>query len=188
MDQGSQTEESGEQDYVGHVDVIAESAAASGVTMETEETVEGMDVEEEETSTVDASSLIEEGGQTTQQGTVTEVVQGSGDVMATVELSTEATALQAAVEALVSASQQQMVTHEESAATGKEIFGDEAAAASLMGASVVYPSVAEDKSRVADLAARMVAEEVESGEVQYVEEPSAVEETPTDADVEEQEV
>lgn len=94
VDQGSQTEETGETEF-NSVDVIAESAAASGVAMEQEEVETGMD---HESSTVDASSLM-----------------ADRDVeMTTIELSlppgTESheTALQAAVEALVSASQQQM--------------------------------------------------------------------------------
>lgn len=140
VDQGSQTDETGEQEdgYV-NVDVIAESAAASGVTMETEETVEAGIAGEsvEETSTVDASSLIPGEGQGNGQQ-VTEVVQASGEVeMATVELSLanaaaasghshDASALQAAVEALVSASQQQIAgaqeAMEEDASSGKEIF------------------------------------------------------------------
>ena len=161
VDQGSQTDETGEQEdgYV-NVDVIAESAAASGVTMETEETVEAGIAGEsvEETSTVDASSLIvadsQGGGQQ-----VTEVVQASGEVeMATVELSLangasghshDASALQAAVEALVSASQHQLAGAQEpmeegEASTGKEIFEgvtsqDAEGAAALM--AVYVPEV-----------------------------------------------
>ena len=161
VDQGSQTDETGEQEdgYV-NVDVIAESAAASGVTMETEETVEAGIAGEsvEETSTVDASSLIvadsQGGGQQ-----VTEVVQASGEVeMATVELSLangasghshDASALQAAVEALVSASQHQLTGAQEpmeegEASTGKEIFEgvtsqDAEGAAALM--AVYVPEV-----------------------------------------------
>lgn len=159
VDQGSQTDETGEQEdgYV-NVDVIAESAAASGVTMETEETVEagiaGESVEEE--STVDASSLIAEEGQGSGQQ-VTEVVQASGEVeMATVELSLanaaasthDASALQAAVEALVSASQHQIAgtqeVMEEDSTSGKEIFEgvtsqDAEGAAALM--AVYVPEV-----------------------------------------------
>ena len=143
VDQGSQTDETGEQEdgYV-NVDVIAESAAVSGVTMETEETVEAGIAGEgvEETSTVDASSLMGEGQADT--GPMTEVVQASGEVeMATVELSLanaaaaaaasgqshDASALQAAVEALVSASQHQIAgaqeaMEEEDSSSGKEIF------------------------------------------------------------------
>ncbi|XP_068686195.1 uncharacterized protein [Montipora capricornis] len=143
VDQGSQTDETGEQEdgYV-NVDVIAESAAVSGVTMETEETVEAGIAGEgvEETSTVDASSLMGEGQADTEQ--MTEVVQASGEVeMATVELSLanaaaaaaasgqshDASALQAAVEALVSASQHhiagaQEAMEEEDSSSGKEIF------------------------------------------------------------------
>ena len=139
VDQGSQTEETGEQEdgYI-NVDVIAESAAASGVTMETEETVEaGIAAENVEgTSTVDASSLISEEEAEGSGEQVTEVVQASGEVeMATVELSLanaaasahshDASALQAAVEALVSASQHQIATQEAmevEASSGKEIF------------------------------------------------------------------
>lgn len=169
VDQGSQTDETGEQEdgYV-NVDVIAESAAASGVTMETEETVEaGIATETVEgASTVDASSLIpgEEEEEEEAQGAaqqVTEVVQASGEVeMATVELSLanaaagsahshDASALQAAVEALVSASQQQIagVTQEameEDSTAGKEIFEgvtsqDAEGAAALM--AVYVPEV-----------------------------------------------
>lgn len=162
VDQGSQTDETGEQEdgYV-NVDVIAESAAASGVTMETEETVEtGIAGESvEETSTVDTSSLIvaesQAGGQQ-----VTEVVQASGEVeMATVELGLAnaasghshdtSSALQAAVEALVSASQHQLAGAQEpmeegDTSTGKEIFEgvtsqDAEGAAALM--AVYVPEV-----------------------------------------------
>ena len=136
VDQGSQTDETGEtEDGYVNVDVIAESAAASGVTMETEETVEaGIAAGSvQETSTVDASSLISEEGQL-EQGQerghqVTEVMQASSEVeMATVELSQEASALQAAVEALVSASQQQIggvvqePMEDDATATGKEMY------------------------------------------------------------------
>lgn len=101
VDQGSQTEETGETEF-NSVDVIAESAAVSGVAMETEEVETGMVGSADGSSTVDASSLMGDRVQ--------------GDVeMTTIELSLppgaethEATALQAAVEALVSASQQQM--------------------------------------------------------------------------------
>lgn len=166
VDQGSQTDETGEQEdgYV-NVDVIAESAAASGVTMETEETVEAGIAGEsvEEASTVDASSLMSEGQGNAEQ--VTEVVQASGEVeMATVELSLanaaaaaaasthshDASALQAAVEALVSASQHQMpgaqeaMDEEEDSSSGKEIFDgvtsqDAEGAAALM--AVYVPEV-----------------------------------------------
>lgn len=166
VDQGSQTDETGEQEdgYV-NVDVIAESAAASGVTMETEETVEAGIAGEsvEEASTVDASSLMSEGQGNAEQ--VTEVVQASGEVeMATVELSLanaaaaaaasthshDASALQAAVEALVSASQHQMpgaqeaMEEEEDSSSGKEIFDgvtsqDAEGAAALM--AVYVPEV-----------------------------------------------
>lgn len=166
VDQGSQTDETGEQEdgYV-NVDVIAESAAASGVTMETEETVEAGIAGEsvEEASTVDASSLMSEGEGNAEQ--VTEVVQASGEVeMATVELSLanaaaaaaasthshDASALQAAVEALVSASQHQMpgaqeaMEEEEDSSSGKEIFDgvtsqDAEGAAALM--AVYVPEV-----------------------------------------------
>lgn len=169
VDQGSQTDETGEQEdgYV-NVDVIAESAAVSGVTMETEETVEaGIAAETVEgASTVDASSLIpgeEEEEEEAQGGAqqVTEVVQASGEVeMATVELqlanaaagtahSHDASALQAAVEALVSASQHQIAgvtqeTMEEDSSAGKEIFEgvtsqDAEGAAALM--AVYVPEV-----------------------------------------------
>ena len=166
VDQGSQTDETGEQEdgYV-NVDVIAESAAASGVTMETEETVEaGIAAETVEgASTVDASSLIpgEEGEVQGGAQQVTEVVQASGEVeMATVELqlanaaagtahSHDASALQAAVEALVSASQHQIagVTQEameEDSSAGKDIFEgvtsqDAEGAAALM--AVYVPEV-----------------------------------------------
>lgn len=166
VDQGSQTDETGEQEdgYV-NVDVIAESAAASGVTMETEETVEaGVAAETVEgASTVDASSLIpgEEGEVQDGAQQVTEVVQASGEVeMATVELqlanaaagtahSHDASALQAAVEALVSASQHQIagVTQEameEDSSAGKDIFEgvtsqDAEGAAALM--AVYVPEV-----------------------------------------------
>ena len=165
VDQGSQTDETGEQEdgYV-NVDVIAESAAASGVTMETEETVEaGIAAETVEgASTVDASSLIpgEEGEVQGGAQQVTEVVQASGEVeMATVELqlanaaagtahSHDASALQAAVEALVSASQHQIagVTQEamEEDSSGKDIFEgvtsqDAEGAAALM--AVYVPEV-----------------------------------------------
>lgn len=162
VDQGSQTDETGEQEdgYV-NVDVIAESAAASGVTMETEETVEAGIAGEtvEETSTVDASSLIAGEGQDSGEQ-VTEVVQATGEVeMATVELSLanaaaasghshDASALQAAVEALVSASQHQIAgaqeAMEEDSSTGKEIFEgvtsqDAEGAAALM--AVYVPEV-----------------------------------------------
>lgn len=166
VDQGSQTDETGEQEdgYV-NVDVIAESAAASGVTMETEETVEAGIAGEsvEEASTVDASSLMSEGQGNAEQ--VTEVVQASGEVeMATVELSLanaaaaaaasshshDASALQAAVEALVSASQHQMsgaqeaMEEGEDSSSGKEIFDgvtsqDAEGAAALM--AVYVPEV-----------------------------------------------
>lgn len=169
VDQGSQTDETGEQEdgYV-NVDVIAESAAVSGVTMETEETVEaGIAAETVEgASTVDASSLIpgeEEEEEEAQGGAqqVTEVVQASGEVeMATVELqlanaaagtahSHDASALQAAVEALVSASQHQIAgvtqeTMEEDSSAAKEIFEgvtsqDAEGAAALM--AVYVPEV-----------------------------------------------
>jgi len=164
VDQGSQTDETGEQEdgYV-NVDVIAESAAASGVTMETEETVESGIADEsvEETSTVDASSLIAEGQGDGQQ--VTEVVHASGEVeMATVELSLanaaasghthDASALQAAVEALVSASQHQIAgaqeTIVEDSSSGKEIFEgvtsqDAEGAAALM--AVYVPEVKQQE-------------------------------------------
>ena len=155
VDQGSQTEESGDQDYAGHVDVIAESAAASGVRMETGGD-DSEDDEEEEASTVDTTSLVEEAGQTAAQTAVTEVVEGSGDVMATVELSTEATALQAAVEALVSASQQQLVTQEDPAAAA-------AAAASIIGTNVVYSAVPQEKAELEPPPAAAAQE------IQYVE-------------------
>lgn len=183
VDQGSQTDETGEQEdgYV-NVDVIAESAAASGVTMETEETVEaGIAAESVEgTSTVDASSLI--AGEDAQGGDqqVTEVVQSSGEVeMATVELSlanaaagsahSHDSALQAAVEALVSASQHQIgVTQEameEDASSAKEIFEgvtsqDAEGAAALM--AVYVPEVKQ-----AGVNLELVS--VDGSKVEYVE-------------------
>lgn len=124
VDQGSQTDETGEQEdgYV-NVDVIAESAAVSGVTMETEETVEaGIAAETVEgASTVDASSLIpgeEEEEEEAQGGAqqVTEVVQASGEVeMATVELqlANAAAAQMSSVHMLMQhAVQNKMITHQ----------------------------------------------------------------------------
>lgn len=183
VDQGSQTDETGEQEdgYV-NVDVIAESAAASGVTMETEETVEtGIAAESVEgTSTVDASSLIS--GEDAQGGgqQVTEVVQASGEVeMATVELSlanaaagsahSHDSALQAAVEALVSASQHQIgvaqEAMEEDASSGKEIFEgvtsqDAEGAAALM--AVYVPEVKQTE-------VNLELVNVDASKVEYVE-------------------
>ena len=182
VDQGSQTEETGEQEYGGSVDVIAESVAASGVTMDTEDSLDGG------ASTVDTSSLIpgavhHQGGEPGEVGhhseQITEVVQGSGDVeMATVELATDTTpvasALQAAVEALVSASQQHIAAeaievHAEDAqhSTAKQIFegvvptAEDGGGSSLIS-TVVYTTVSdvEGKEQAPDLAgATVVAEE-----------------------------
>lgn len=164
VDQGSQTEETGEQEYGGSVDVIAESVAASGVTMDTEDSLEGG------ASTVDTSSLIPGGvhqggepgevGHPTHSEQITEVVQGSGDVeMATVELATDstpvATALQAAVEALVSASQQHIAAeaievhaHEAQHGNAKQIYEGVVATAEDSGdapliSTVVYTTVSD---------------------------------------------
>ena len=177
VDQGSQTEETGEQEYGGSVDVIAESVAASGVTMDTEDSLD------EGTSTVDTSSLIagavHQGGEAVEMTSsheeqITEVVQGSGDVeMATVELATDSTpvntALQAAVEALVSASQQHIATgalevHTEGTQhnTAKQMF-DVVATAEDSGAgplisTVIYTTVgeAEVKEHAPELAGATV--------------------------------
>lgn len=195
VDQGSQTDETGEQEdgYV-NVDVIAESAAASGVTMETEETVEaGIAAESVEgTSTVDASSLIS--GEDAQGGgpQVTEVVQASGEVeMATVELSlanaaagsahSHDSALQAAVEALVSASQHQIgVTQEameEDSSSGKEIFEgvtsqDAEGAAALMAVYVPEVKQAEVNLELVNVDGSKVefVETTEEGDQEMVEE------------------
>jgi len=201
VDQGSQTDETGEQEdgYV-NVDVIAESAAASGVTMETEETVEaGIAAESVEgTSTVDASSLIS--GEDAQGGgqQVTEVVQASGEVeMATVELSlanaaagsahSHDSALQAAVEALVSASQHQMgVTQEameEDSSSGKEIFEgvtsqDAEGAAALM--AVYVPEVKQ-----AEVNLELV--NVDGSKVEFVEATEEGDQEMVDEEVDEEE-
>lgn len=194
VDQGSQTDETGEQEdgYV-NVDVIAESAAASGVTMETEETVDaGIAAESVEgTSTVDASSLIS--GEDAQGGhQVTEVVQASGEVeMATVELSlanaaagsahSHDSALQAAVEALVSASQHQIGVSqeamEEDSSSGKEIFEgvtsqDAEGAAALMAVYVPEVKQAEVNLELVNVDGSKVefVEATEEGDQEMVEE------------------
>ena len=146
VDQGSQTDETGETEY-NSVDVIAESAAASGVAMDSDdEQVHRADmvhVSEVGSSTVDASTLITDPSEAVR-------VQGPGDVeMTTIELSLppgaeshEATALQAAVEALVSASQQQMsVEHSIVVPTdpsaGKEIYSNVADVHDAQDVSIV---------------------------------------------------
>ncbi|XP_031567676.1 zinc finger and BTB domain-containing protein 24-like [Actinia tenebrosa] len=130
VDQGSQTDETGETEY-NSVDVIAESAAASGVPIDSDDDqVESMNVTEVASSTVDASTLITDPSEAVR-------VQGQEDVeMTTIELSLppgaeshEATALQAAVEALVSASQQQMsmehsIVVPADPSAGKEIYSN----------------------------------------------------------------
>ncbi|XP_032234294.2 zinc finger protein 143 [Nematostella vectensis] len=146
VDQGSQTDETGETEF-NNVDVIAESAAVSGVSMDDEE--EDL---EAETSTVDASSLIPSHSvhipdhQVRLQGT--QVIQGDIE-MTTIELSLppgseshEATALQAAVEALVSASQQQIPVEQESMEVTEEEGGaDKGIFEAVEGEGMVAPAV-----------------------------------------------
>lgn len=145
VDQGSQTEETGETEF-NSVDVIAESAAASGVAMETEEEEEGM--VDDGSSTVDASSLM------------TDRVQGDVE-MTTIELSLppgaeshEATALQAAVEALVSASQQQMAVDH-----SIEVPTEDTTAGKVMYAGVPDEAVTQQVGLV-DSTSELVASEV----------------------------
>ncbi|KXJ09713.1 zinc finger and BTB domain-containing protein 17 [Exaiptasia diaphana] len=148
VDQGSQTEETGETEF-NSVDVIAESAAASGVAMETEEVETGIVGTADGSSTVDASSLM------------ADRVQGDVE-MTTIELSLppgaeshEATALQAAVEALVSASQQQMAVDH-----SIEVPTEDATAGKVMYAGGVPEETVAHQVGLVDASAALVATEV----------------------------